>query len=499
MEDSIILNGQILEISTDNNDDLKVKFLICPLDVVNSNGTGIKESDITDDEKIGLKDKAVVTKVVKDSKGNYDFSGHNMKVKQTVDKDGNVKKEYEFDTTAVGFHKDVYVEEMEIDGVNRNCIVAETIIWKRYPKVIEVIERLGINLRTSWETLFGSYYYDENGGKWIKDLKWLGNCMLGSNVKPAYKNSGALEIAEEDNQDMELSIATQEDLVNNLDDNKSNLNYINKGGNEMGNEKKEGLELSSISTEDLRNKIRSAIYATEGNGRYFYGILIYPYEFLAYAKIESQGSSVEDYVKFTYIVNSDDTISITAQEDVKMVFVPKTEYETEIANLKSEITAKDTEIASKVDEVVKLGEVIKTNETAIAEKESIIESLTPFKEQVEKAEAEAKEAEIAQAKEDLKEKALKSEYVTEKDIETSEDLKNAIESLDEKAVNAFIGQRVVEYASQKASEQESQKANKEAEVEVSTDKKNQKEIKIDVGKNDYKYNSDSAIFKFINK
>lgn len=473
--DNIILNGQVLEMSTSENNDLRVKFLICPLDVVNANNTGIKEEDITDGEKVGLKGKAVVTKVVKRGKDDYDFDGHNMSVITNVDKDGNTKKEYIFDTNAVGYHENVYIEDVEIDDVVQKCIVADAIIWERYPKVIEVIKKLGTGLRTSWEIFYKDCYF-ENGKKWIKDLTWWGNCMLGRNIAPAYKIAGAIEISEEDTQEIDFANATMQDLS--VGGNSINLNNSNKGGMRMG----EKIENSSLTVEDLRSKILSAIYATEGDGRYYYGAFVYPYEYAAYAKLHSQDSKVEDYVKFTFTVNSDDTVSITSQEDVKMVFVPKVDYDAAI-----------TEIASKDEEIIKLGGVIKTHEATIAEKDTMISELQPFKEQMEEAQRQVKEAEIAQKREDLKQKALKSNYITEEEIETSQEVKDAIENLDEKSLNSIIGKRVVEYASKVADK----KADGEGTIETSESHK--KNVKIETNLNNYTYVNDNPIFKFISK
>lgn len=484
--DNIIFNGQVLEMSTSENNDLRVKFLICPLDIVNANNTGIKEEDISDSEKIGLKGKAVVTKVVRRGKDDYDFDGHNMSIVTKVDKDGNVKKEYNFDTTAVGYHEDVYIEEIEINGLKQKCIVADAIIWERYPKVIEVIKKLGTSLRTSWEIFYKDCYY-ENGKKWIKNLNWWGNCMLGRNVIPAYKISGALEISEEDTQEIDFANATMEDLSISLDNSNIDLNNSNKGGMKMA----EKIENSSLTDEDLRSRIISAIYATEGDGRYYYGALVYPYDYVAYAKLQSQNSKREDYVKFTFTVNSDDTVSITSQEDVSMVFVPKTEYDAAISEVESKITEKEAEISTKNEEIIRLGGVIKTHEATIAEKESEISELKPFKEQIEQAQEEAKEAEIAQKKKELKEKALKSKYITEEEIETSEEIKEAIENLDEKSLNSIIGQRVIEYASKITSEGE--------DPEVETSESHKKNIKVETNLNNYTYKEDNPIFKFISR
>ncbi|MGL5646838.1 MAG: hypothetical protein ACRDDY_03220, partial [Clostridium sp.] len=421
MEENMIkINGTLMEMSSNEGGDLVGKFLVCPLDEGNDNKVGLRKEDLSEVELLGLKNKALVTKVVTNKDGELDFSGHNRKIK-TVVKDGVVCNEVEFDTSGVGFHSNVYIEELTLpNGLIKECIVAEAIIWNRYEKVCSVIERLGTSLKTSWEIAYGECYF-ENGIKWLKNISWLGNCLLGSNVRPAYKDAGMLEVAEEDG--LSLEVAFAEDILNIENEN---------GGKEMDNEK--NLEIAQLSMSDLESRIRRAIYATEGDGRWYYGILIYPLDNVAYAKLEKCGDSkTEDYTKFTYSVNSDDTVSITAQQDVKMVFVPVETIETEIANkdqeiaeVKADLAKKETEVSEGADKIIKLGETIAEKDSVIAEKEAVIAELEPFKAQVEEMNKVKEQAELAEKKEALKIRALAS--FTEEEIELSEDLKGAIEN-----------------------------------------------------------------------
>lgn len=209
------------------------------------------------------------------------------------------------------------------------------------------------------------------------------------------------------------------------------------------NIKNETVEVSSLTSSDLRTKVSRAIYATEGNGRYYYGVIIFPLEYRAVAKLETNGSKESDYTEFTYVVNSDETISITGQQDVEMVFVAKATNDQAIAEIEGKLEEANTSLSEKVEEIIKLGETIKTQETLISEKDTLISELTPYKEQIAEINAEKEQAELAEKQNALKNMAISSKYITEEDIETSEELKKAIESLDEKTVKTMIAEKVI--------------------------------------------------------
>ena len=470
MEKSIF-NGKLVALS--ENDDcntVTAKFLICPLNESNANGVGLREVDLSEEEQLGLTNQPIVCKVIKNVNGDYDFTGHNMKVSYTQDDKGNLVKSYDFDTSPIGFHNQVTVEDIELDGETKKCIVASALLWTRYEKAMSVIERLGENLRTSWEIGYGSYYI-EDGVKWIKDITWLGNCCLGENVAPAYNDAGLLEVAEE-NSDMNLIVAFTKDL--------QIENSEKQGGIKMDKNKK--VEKSALTMEDLYNKISNAVNSVDDN--YYYVSRIYPLEFLAIARNWSENVQEDDYVSFTYAVNSDETISITKQENVQMVFIPKTDYEKEVSELKEKAEKKETELSQKLDEIIKLGEDIKSKETVISEKDAAIAELTPFKEKVETMEKEQKEKEISEKKEELKNMAIKTNYITSEEIETSEEIKEAIEKLDETKIKTIIANRVIEN-SQKVEDKkvETSETKKDKHAEVNLNATQSKEDPLEVIKN----------------
>ena len=466
MENKFKINGSLIEISEVQNEDdytrKYAKFLLCPLDEGNENGKGIKSEDLSKAELKTLVGQPLVTKVIYNEKTKqYDFGGHEMKTSYKIDDNGKIIKFNDFTSTnPIGYHTEVSIEDIEIDGIIKKCITATVCLWTRYYHAMEVIERLGNDLRTSWEVSYESTY-DEDGVSWLKGILFLANCTLGTNVIPAYSSAGLLEVASKDDIVEEFEQAFVEDLKNINKDfnaeisakNNINNNLENEGGhNDMADEKKNNVELSALTSRDLRDKVRSAVYSTEGNGRWYYDILIYPYDYTAYAKIEGKDFCDEDFCKFTYVVNSDNTISLTNQEDVKMVFIPADENNTAVAELQTSLSEKETELSNKLNDIVKLGETIKGLEASLSEKETIISELSPIKEKYDQEQIEKAELEKQTKIETLKNEALSSKYVTDEDFKTNETLKTALSELDEKAIKTFIADRVIEQATKQKKE-----------------------------------------------
>lgn len=443
--------------------------------------------------------KPLVGRIAKNKDGDDDFTSHNAKTIYKLE-NGKLIQSYKFDTDAFGTFYNVSIET--IDEVE--YIVAKCKVWKRFEKCCEIIQSRAENkepLATSWEISISDSELIDVDGKQVKKINkgvFIGHALLSKYTSPAYDSSGMLEVAEL-HEDIELANAIIEDLnmLNAECISEDNVIQDIEGGNKMS---KQNIEVSAMNTSDLRSKVARAIYATEGNGRYYYGIIVYPYDYAAYAKLETQNSNDDDYTKFTFTINTDgenETVSITSQEDVKMVFVSKSENEAQLAELqkqiddtKNELSQKETELSEKVEEIIKLGETIKTHETTISEKEQIISELEPFKAQIEKAQLKEKEAEIAEKKKELKNMAISSKYFTEEELETSEELKKAIDELDEKAVKLMIAEKVVANATKIE--------NKETDIVMSSDMKN---ISVDINtENNYNYStSDNLIEAWIKK
>ena len=510
------INGTLISVAEQESDPSRkvAKFLLCPLDEANVNGKGIKESDLSEEEMNTLMGQPLVTKVIFDEKTKeYNFSGHLMTKKWKYDKDGNLVKFSDFTSTSpIGYHTSVSIEDIEFGDITKRCLVAEVILWTRYYRAMEVIERLGTELHTSWELSY-SETYKEDGTDWLKGILFLANCVLGSNVNPAYKNAGLLECAEEvlieeqenefteafindlneisqseRQENIEISIQSDENSV----ENKLNQNIEEKGGIVDMAENKNKTEVSSVTSNDLYSKLRVAINSIDSN-RWICISRVYPYEFRAIG-YDWNAECEDDYIEFSYTVDSNEVVSIVSETPTKMVFVPKTQNDEILAELQSQLdnantslSDKETELSAKVDEIVKLGESLNSQKDIISEKEAIISELDPLKLQMEQAEAEKKEAEIAEQKENLKKMALSSKYFTEEEIETCEALKEAIEKLDDKQIKCLIAERVVEQASKIETPIK--------EVEISEfEKKTISEIEMstDINTNNYEYKDASS-------
>jgi hypothetical protein len=513
---SIQINGSLISISEQESDPSRkvAKFLLCPLDEGNANGKGIRESDISEDEINTLIGQPLVTKVIFNEKTNeYDFSGHLMKKVWKYDKDGNLVKFSDFTSTnPIGYHISVSIEDIEVNNITKRCLVAEVVLWTRYYRAMEVIERLGTNLHTSWELSYADSY-KEDGVEWLKGILFLANCVLGSNINPAYKIAGLLECAEEvleeeqenefidafvndlneinissteeqininnseielqpENLELETSIQSDENSV----DNKLNEIIDEKGGIVDMAENKNKTEVSSVTTNDLYSKLNVAINAINPDS-WICISRVYPYEFRVIG-YDWSAECEDDYIEFKYVVNSDESISITSQTPVKMTFVPSAQIDEQIQTIQvqldgvnDELSTKKTELSTKLDEIVTLGESITSLKDQLAEKEALIAELEPLR--IEKAEAEKKKAEEEQAekKKCLSEMLISSKYFSEEEVEKSEEIKEAISSLDESKVKTILAERVIAEAQKIKDEPKETVVSeaKEKEVEVSTD------------------------------
>jgi len=136
MSDNFKIQGRIHVAEEDfyNNDKpyIELTTRLCYLDYPNLNNVGLSSKADTESFS-SIVDMPVVAKI--NYKGNG-FKGHEV----TIDKDGSVK----FGTFAYGTNFDWYIQddEVEIPNVGKKvvpCYFAKSKVWKRFPKVIEII------------------------------------------------------------------------------------------------------------------------------------------------------------------------------------------------------------------------------------------------------------------------------------------------------------------------------------------------------------------------
>jgi len=494
----------------DHPDSYFAKFIICDF---SRNGNGISIDRETAENWIStLKNKPLVGKIQMKYDGTYDFTGHNMKKVTKKDGNGNKYETVEFDTSAFGSFTDVYIEEID----DTEYIVAECEIWKRFTKACEIIlSRIeDSTLHTSWEiTVEKSKKKLVNGlmTKVIEAGRFIGHCLLGDSVAPAYDCSGMVEIASTNYEDVELSTALSQDLIGSgldipeakeenmaktqeiaeekvidtptetseekveettpvaeVDENENSecKDKKEKSGEEPENkeeekETSEDVESSALTVWDLRKKINEECRKTY---RWFWINFMFPTESYVLGKTDEEDENELDYVKFTYSVGEDGVVTVGEPEKV---------------TLSVSVAEVNTKIAEKDEEIVQANAEIQTLK---AENETLIS----FKERCEKEDAENVQNEIAEKQNSLKQYALDSKQITKAELET-EEFMTIISELDEVKLKSIISDRCVASLTKKNSKVET------SEVEVSEKPKANIDTVEDV--TDYR----SAIKSFLGK
>ncbi|OSA92835.1 UNVERIFIED_ORG: hypothetical protein B2H93_13490 [Clostridium botulinum] len=474
MENIVLYSNNIIEISESQDDSyLNVKFIICNFEP-NKNNVMLNRETIDNWLKT-LVMKPLVGRIKLNKDNELDFTSHEAKkVHKFIN--GNLESSLKFGTEAFGTFEAVQIETID----NIEYITANARVWKRFENCCNIIqERFDNNepLNTSWEISIIDSVIETVNSKQIKVINdgiFIGHALLSKYTSPAYDCSGMLEVAEE--QHDEFAEAFLQDLndINKIK-NQTEQSVDNKlkekeGGHEniMADENK-NIEISSLTMGDLYSKVGKAIRKSTDEDKWYYISYLYPIDFKAIA--HSYDDDETKYVEFTYSVSEEGTVSITGKKEVEMVFIPKSENETIVSELQTSLSTKETELSTKVDEIVKLGETIKDLETTISEKDTLISELTPYKEQIEKAEEEKQEAKKEEKKKELSEMLVSSKYFTSEEIETSEEIKNAISELNESVLKNMIADKVIAEASKKKEQEDTsgcKKKTEKAEVEVSS-------------------------------
>lgn len=460
MDENFIFSSNNVEVSEDVKGNLILDFILCDFST-NANGKKIKREGVED--KLSTMINMPLVGRLKTVNGKTDFMGHNKKTKYEVINGEVINKTY-LDTDALGVYTECEIRE--IDGVEYIC--GKAILWNRFENAKRVIlDRFenGDSIKTSWEMIITQSHNEIEDGKTIDvidDFYFIGNCLLGSKVTPAFKCAGIqeLEVAEEDKFNEELSSAIAQDI-----------NNLKEGGDGMEKEKEsmetevseEQIEVSALTLGDIRRKVCQLAWELEREEDYWlYDSIIYPLENTAYFKKEGAEELDDDYLKVVYSVGENNEVSLVSKENVKMTFVPK-ESVVEV----SEIEGVRAELSEKVDSIVKLGETLAEKEALISERDKTIAELEVFKETVAEIEKEKAEAELEKKRKVCSEAALSSGYITEADIEASEEMKQAIAEADMDKVKLFIAEAVLKNVVK--TEVSEEKTENTKEIEVSTD------------------------------
>ncbi|PAD70719.1 hypothetical protein CHH83_02630 [Bacillus sp. 7586-K] len=460
--ENFILSSTPIEISEFPNHK-EATFLISVLDEYNSNNVLIEkaEGEKYHNTIVGYPILAYL-KYDKDGKPE-DFGGHELRAKYNSE---TKEIDYYFATHPIGSVIESWIEERDVDGYvgKKNVILIKAKLWKsRFPEYFKVFDKLwdSGSISSSWE-ISSSKFKKTTKGKVLKAFEFIGNCLLGSNVTGAVKGAGVLEVASNDEINFDLSNAFLQDIKKSSSD----LKQVNEGGENIMGEENKTQELSALTDSDLYTRVRKAVNASD-DSKYYYLSMLYPYEFKAIAYTWDRESQ-EDFVQFNYSVSSDDTVSITSSEDVKMVFVPKDEIDTKVSQLKNKLSETEKEIADAGKAVSEL-----TKEKEELEKQ--VSELAQYKEKVEEMELAEKERELATKKEELKAFALEDDLITSEELEKDEDLSTIFSELSlenyessKEKIEVIKGRKAIaKFKETKTSQQENK-------VEVSEAKKSSK-------------------------
>ena len=495
MEHITLYSSQVYLAEDNSNPDSYIaKFIICDFGR-NKNGVSLNRDGI-EDWLATLKNKPLVGKIKMKYDGTYDFTGHNMKLVNKIDEDGNKYQEVEFDTDAFGTFFDVSIETIN----DQEVIVASCEIWKRFTKACEIIvSRIKDGtLHTSWEIAIEKSHQGIVDGLMTKIIdvgRFIGHCLLGKQVSPAYDSSGLLEIAST-NYDVEFAEALSQDIISQgLDKNNQEKeeNILNKDENitlsadenveevteteEVTVEESTDTETSGNTTEtensedtseekdkddddnddkdddnevedneDGECKKKKASASTESTET----SALTSYD-LRRKLSEECRKKVDDWCWVTYLFPEEKEVwceydgdseldylkfTYTVENDEVSVSDPiKVTLTVSVKDINSTISEYEKTIAEKDDLIVKASSEITSLKSENTE-------LSQYKEKFTKMEQEKVEAELAQKKEDLIASVIKSGQITREEIEASEEFSGYVDNLDKKSLMAIVGERL---------------------------------------------------------
>ena len=496
--ENFILNSKPLEVASYKNYK-EATFLISVLDEPDAYGRIIPE-DAGEKYATTIIGFPIVAKLKKNIFGQpSDFGGH--EVYEVKAKNG--KKVKRFGTTPIGSVLSAWVEERELDDFDepKKCILCKAKLWSsRFPEYFKVFDKLWEtgNISSSWE-LTATKVEEKDGFKIYKVFEFISNCLLGSLKTPAVKQAGVIEYAEFEDYETELAEALEKDMadldIKNEDKEVTDLAEKEKKDTPVEDTEKKGKEapeavddseckkkketaecdpkkkksacaevkdeaekkdeeaevgakkkktscaevetpekapeVASLTDCDLFRKIneecRKAVDCCWGYISYWF-----PEEKTVWYKPDNAVSQL-DYKLFTYEV-VDDEVTVSEPQDVKLT-VSVTEVNEVIAEKDEKIGTLTAELEIKDEAVIKAGEKINKLNVEVSE-------LKPYKEAAEKAEQERIEAEIAEAKETLKNNMLKTKLFTEEEISEAE-IAELIESRNETAIKNLIAERYI--------------------------------------------------------
>lgn len=330
-----------------------------------------------------------------------DFGGH--EVYWTTDDDGN--DIIKFGTEPIGSVTKQWIEARKIDGfeTQKDCLMIQAKLWtSRFPEYAKVLDRLWNERKicSSWELTIHDAISTIQG-RILKSVTFIGNCIIG--CEPAVPQAGIVEYAsmKDKTDELELMTALSKDIAA-RDNGESGEN------NEKGNGEME--ENSTI--QDTQETAEAETPA--------------PSEAETPAQTEPETPAVAEPVDplFSYEIADDRIVLSGCGEELVTELVNKAN--TLIENLTASLAERDNALT-------KANDLINDLRTQVSE-------LTPFKEEHDRLEAEKAAAELQKKRDEVKDVLLRSERVTEAELE-SDEFKAIIENADMASAKSVIADR----------------------------------------------------------
>lgn len=383
MSENIFLSSQTIDLA-ENEDYLLLTNRLCYYVYPNLNKVALPFDDTTLEKAKTLINMPVQAKYATNFNGEPTFKGHEA----YRDKKGNVQ----LLTDSIGTHIDVYIKEDSVD-VNGEiktlpCLFATYRIWKRNLNVVNAVRRLFSEgkLYSSWEIRTISYEY-KNGIKNLSDYVFLGNCLLGYEYSsPAYgTDSKAIQMSQDESILLVAEAFSKDILENSVSD------------------------IKEIKKEDK---------VLEEN-------VIIPVEAPIETPVENTEIVVEPEVTEPVKVEGNDIEVLTSQLEIKTK---------EVEGLNTTISELNTKVETLTSSLVEASGKIQGLTVIVSE-------LTPYKLSAEKAEQERIELETSEKRGAMKKFAMDSKFITEDELSSVEEIKNAIDNVDEKSLKVIIAER----------------------------------------------------------
>ena len=238
-----------------------------------------------------------------------------------------------------------------------------------------------------------------------------------------------------------------------------NIEEVENASKKTDTKNNSEIEKSELTDNDVMQGLYNAISEKLGIPYYYFCIIanIVTTNTVWVQRWDSDNASELDVLVFTYTVDND-VVTVSDPTEEKLT-VSVSEINNKIAELNANIEKQNTSLVEASSKVKELS-------TQIAE-------LTPFKEAADKAEKERIEAETTSKREELKNHALKSGFITESEFVSDENIKASIDNVSQKDLDAIIAERFIASLNKKESNVETSSKEKEAKkIEESTAKLN---------------------------